>query len=450
LSRSLRKSFKNPEIFLEFLWQAMSQQINGIYEFGTFRLDIGERLLLRDGHPVRLRSKVFETLCVLVGNSGHLLGKNELIRAIWPDAIVEENNLDHNISTLRRALGEGINGQKYIETVPRKGYRFTAAVNRVVNEAGPIAEPGLQERKGEPSDGQAPPDWKTQLSLARAEWTGRIERRMSAAATASSQRHSVGRQKELAELRKAFELAEAGNGSLVCVSGEAGIGKTTLVEQFLEELTTGGKGCTVASGRCSERLAGSEAYLPIFEGLEGLLHGLDGGVLERLMTLVAPTWYVQVAPLWATEDPSFAHVMKDAKTASRERMKRELSALVEELSRPRPLVLFLDDLHWADKPSLLLLQFLSRELRETRLLVVGTYRKEMTTSGHAIAGRSARRPPATSCSAPACGLGRGAHSPPGPRSSRQVLQSRRSQETCSSSFAGSLSLFDKTRRIRRR
>jgi DNA-binding winged helix-turn-helix (wHTH) protein len=102
----------------------MSQQINGIYEFGAFRLDIGERLLLRDGHPVRLRSKVFETLCVLVGNSGHLLGKNELIQAIWPDAIVEENNLDHNISTLRRALGEGINGEKYIETVPRKGYRF--------------------------------------------------------------------------------------------------------------------------------------------------------------------------------------------------------------------------------------------------------------------------------------------------------------------------------------
>jgi predicted ATPase len=200
---------------------------------------------------------------------------------------------------------------------------------------------------------------------------------------ASSPRHNVGRQKELSELMKAFEFAESGKGSLVCVSGEAGIGKTTLVEQFLAELTSSQRYCTVASGRCSERLAGSEAYLPLLEALEGLLRGFGEGVLERLMMLVAPTWYVQVAPLWATEDPSFANVMKDAKTASRERMKRELSAFVEELSRPRPFVLFLDDLHWADASTIDMLAYVARRLPSNPVLVVVTYRPtEMWLSQH--------------------------------------------------------------------
>jgi len=128
----------------------------------------------------------------------------------------------------------------------------------------------------------------------------------------------------------------------------------------------------VASGRCSERLAGSEAYLPLLEALEGLLRGFGEGVLERLMMLVAPTWYVQVAPLWATEDPSFANVMKDAKTASRERMKRELSAFVEELSRPRPFVLFLDDLHWADASTIDMLAYVARRVPSNPVLVVVT------------------------------------------------------------------------------
>ena len=352
----------------------MSKQISEIYEFGRFHLDVGERLLLRDGYAVRLRSKIFETLCVLIENSGHLLGKEKLMQTIWPDSIVEENNLDHNISTLRRVLGEGIDGQKYIETVPRKGYRFVAPVNRVVNEVGRVGGRDTYEQITERAEESALLDWKTQLSQVRAEWGGPTERGVSADAESVSPRHSVGRQNELAELRRAFESASAGSGALVCISGEAGIGKTTLVEQFLNEVQASREPGTLAVGRCSERLAGSEAYLPILEALEGLLHGPSGGTLERLMTLVAPTWYVQVAPLWAIENPSFANVMKDAKTASRERMKRELGAFVEELSRPRPLVLFLDDLHWADASTIDMLVYVARKLPSNPVLIVVTYR----------------------------------------------------------------------------
>jgi DNA-binding winged helix-turn-helix (wHTH) protein/pimeloyl-ACP methyl ester carboxylesterase len=99
-----------------------------VFQFGAFQLDVTERRLLQSGQPISLRSKVFDTLALLVQNHGRLLRKDELMQKIWPDAIVEENNLDHNISQLRRVLGEGKNGLKFIETVPRQGYRFIADV----------------------------------------------------------------------------------------------------------------------------------------------------------------------------------------------------------------------------------------------------------------------------------------------------------------------------------
>ncbi len=96
-------------------------------------------------------------------------------------------------------------------------------------------------------------------------------------------RHSVGRQKELAELGRAFESAAAGQGLFLCVTGEPGIGKTTLVEDFLGELAATGRPCALARGRCSERLAGTEAYLPFLEALESLLHGDGGEAAARVM-----------------------------------------------------------------------------------------------------------------------------------------------------------------------
>lgn len=106
-----------------------------VFHFGAFQLDIKERRLLRAGELIPLRGKIFDTLALLVENHGRLLPKKELIEQLWPDSIVEENNLDHNISKLRRALEEGTNGQRFIETIPRQGYRFIAEV-----KAGPVAK----------------------------------------------------------------------------------------------------------------------------------------------------------------------------------------------------------------------------------------------------------------------------------------------------------------------
>ena len=112
-------------------WFGMSLQTKPIYDFGPFRLNTAEHLLLRDGEPVRLPPKAFELLLVLVQNQGRLLEKDELLSMVWPDAFVEEANLSYNISLIRKALGRKGSGSSSIETIPKLGYRFLAQVTEV-------------------------------------------------------------------------------------------------------------------------------------------------------------------------------------------------------------------------------------------------------------------------------------------------------------------------------
>ena len=98
------------------------------YDFDEFRIDAGERLLLRDGEIVQLTQKAFDVLFLLVEGNGRIVTKEELMNQVWPDAFVEEGNLSQNIYTLRKLLGETPAGDDYIKTVPRRGYRFAASV----------------------------------------------------------------------------------------------------------------------------------------------------------------------------------------------------------------------------------------------------------------------------------------------------------------------------------
>lgn len=109
----------------------MNKTPKHFYEFEGFRIDVDERVLLRDGAPVTLPPKVFETLLALVERHGHIVEKEELIQKVWPETFVEENNLSQYISAIRKTLGDGRHQQRYIETVPRRGYRFTGAVREI-------------------------------------------------------------------------------------------------------------------------------------------------------------------------------------------------------------------------------------------------------------------------------------------------------------------------------
>jgi pimeloyl-ACP methyl ester carboxylesterase len=115
----------------------------GIYQFGRFQLDAPERRLVRDGVEIPLPHKLFTTLRLLVENSGRLLTRERLLEHLWPDVAVEEGNLNHNISILRKTLGEQATGQSYIETLPRVGYRFVAPVTEIASAPGPQTTGGV-------------------------------------------------------------------------------------------------------------------------------------------------------------------------------------------------------------------------------------------------------------------------------------------------------------------
>ena len=181
----------------------------------------------------------------------------------------------------------------------------------------------------------------------------------------------VGRETERRELHAAFQAAQAGRGSLLCIAGEPGIGKTTVIETFLAELAAT-EAVTIARGRCSERLAGTEAYLPILEALENLLR-LDQAALAPMLKQVALVWYVQVA-LVTEASESFAQLQAEVKGASQERVKRELTNFLQEAARQRPLVLFIDDLHWADVSTIDALSYLASRFEAMNVLIVATYR----------------------------------------------------------------------------
>jgi predicted ATPase/tRNA A-37 threonylcarbamoyl transferase component Bud32 len=189
----------------------------------------------------------------------------------------------------------------------------------------------------------------------------------------------VGRQAEREAILAAFERAVAGQGVVVGVAGEPGIGKTTLIEDVLQAIKTGGPATYLGRGRCSERLAGTDAYLPFLEALESLLRGDGHDTVSRLLKSVAPTWFAQIAA--ALDTP--ADGATEARAGSQERLKRELLTLLEELSRSRPVVLFVDDVHWADPSTVDLIAYLSPRFGKSRILVIATYRpSELRLTGH--------------------------------------------------------------------
>ena len=189
----------------------------------------------------------------------------------------------------------------------------------------------------------------------------------------------VGRDPERDLLLSAFETAESGRGMLVCISGEAGMGKSALADSFIGRLAGDRRRCLVGSGRSSQRLAGAEAYAPLLEALGQQLRSDRTGRFGREMKQLAPSWHALISSV--TE--SVEELLPRAN--SQDRMKQELYALFQRVGREHPLVLLFEDFHWADLSTADAVVYLAARFEDLRLLLIISYREsELLQAGHAI------------------------------------------------------------------
>ena len=308
-------------------------------EFIDYRLDpLAQRLWrLKNGQEavVPLQPRAFDVLRYLVEHPGRLVAHDELLTAVWHDAQVLPEVLKTQILLVRSALEDSAASPRYIETVRGRGYRFIAPVSDAhVPDVAPAVVP---------TEGGA----------------------------------FVGRESPLEALREAFRLAATGVRQLVFVLGEPGIGKSRLVEQFLQT-NTSRPPALIGTGRCVEVYAGGEPYYPILEALSDLSRQAGGGFVDNLVGL---------APMWASQMPARipAHRRSALKEgiagADRGRMLREICELLEAVATHHPLILILEDLHWADHASLDVISALAQRRYRAKLLLLATYRPEDPVHG---------------------------------------------------------------------
>ncbi len=241
-----------------------------------------------------LRRKPFAILRHLVQNPQRLATHAEIVEAVWGKIAMSESLLRTHVRDLRRVLGEGI-----IETVVGRGYRFVAELKHVY-----IGDPGL---------------------------------RASRAGTADAAKPVVGRDEELESLRDALGSASDQRRTTVFLTGEAGIGKTTLVDHFLEEASVRTT-LLVGRGACVEQYGSGQAYLPVLDAIAALCR--KGDRVIEIFSRHAPTWLVQMPALVRSE--KLEELQRRAGGATQARTLRELAAALDELSSDAPVVIVLD------------------------------------------------------------------------------------------------------------
>jgi len=191
----------------------------------------------------------------------------------------------------------------------------------------------------------------------------------------------VGRQTETDQLQQHFVSLIQSSGKTVFLMGEPGIGKTALSEHFLRTISPAHSGVFVAKGRCVEHYGTGEAYLPFLDAVGTILHGVMKERAIGVLRANAPTWCMQFPAAFASTGV-LESSQKEAAAASKDRMLRELSDALIELSTISPFILFLEDLHWADPSSADLLRYLARRILGKKILILGTMREEDLEEGN--------------------------------------------------------------------
>jgi tetratricopeptide (TPR) repeat protein len=289
--------------------------------FGEFRLDLETESVWRGTTEIRLRPKTFTLLRYLAEHPRRLLTKEELLDAVWPEVAVGEAVLAVCVGEIRRALADDPRTPRFIETVHRRGYRFIGADPTA-------AVPGVVVGIDSPA-----PDTPM-----------------------------IGREAEIVRLRQALEDAWQGRGRVVVIRGEAGIGKSRIVEEVAVEAAA--RGGRVLLGRCYE----TEQILPFGPWVNAVR---QAGVLSEIGDLPS-AWHVELSRLF----PELGAAPPPDDHAQNVRLFEAVAHLVNHVAQRHPLLLVLEDVHWADEMSLRLAAFMARQIRARPVLMVVTAREE--------------------------------------------------------------------------
>src|SRR5215471_10152781 len=297
--------------------------------FGPFRLDRANQSLFRDATEIRLAPKAFAVLSHLADHTGSLITKDELLDAVWGDLHVTDGALKRCVAEVRKALQDPVGEPRYIQTLHGRGYRF-------------LGDTAIPTTSSIPStEGQAP---------------------------------IVGRESQIQALDACFERMMTGTRQVVFITGEAGLGKTTLVNFYLRQLQareSTSMAVATARGRCLHQFGGGEPYLPVFEALDHLSRSL-GPRLVTVLRTHAPTWLLHMPALTSLRER--AGLREEAFGATKERMLREITDAFEAMSVATPIVLILEDLHWSDPSTIDLLTSIASRTVPAKLMLLATYR----------------------------------------------------------------------------
>ena len=296
-------------------------------QFQSFRLDTANHCLWRAQNRVPLTPKAFDVLRYLVENAGRLVTQGEILESVWPDTYVNPEVIKKYILGIRKVLGDRSDEPLFIETFPKRGYQFVASVS----DESPAGSADL------PSDSKK----------------------------------MVGRDVALEQLDSHLDTALRGQRQVTFVTGESGIGKTTLVDVFHQRAARR-PNLRIARGQCVEGFGGKEAYYPMLEALGQLVRQTDDNPIAPILAKRAPTWWVQFPSLVKVEKREA--LQREILGATRERMVREICEALEAITADNPLVLILEDLHWVDDSTLDLISALARRREPAKLMLLGTYR----------------------------------------------------------------------------
>jgi DNA-binding winged helix-turn-helix (wHTH) protein/predicted ATPase len=363
-----------------------------IYAFEEYELDVPRYELRYAGKVVKLEPQVFNVLAYLLQHRDRVVPKEELLAQLWPGRFVSEATLTSRLMAARRAIGDRGREQRLIQTVHGRGYRFIAPVEERVAEVPsggvrPLFPTEHHPAVQSPSHTAPEPQHLSSVPPMERAPYDRPAAMPSADAPRSALRGSktgqaVGREAELALLHHWLRQALRGSRQVVFVTGEAGLGKTTLVETFLQQLEGYGT-LWIGRGQCIEHYGVGEAYLPVLEALGQLCKEPEGQELIALLARQAPTWMVQMP--WLVTGAELEALQRRVMGATQERMLREMAEAIAVVAAERPLILVLEDLHWSDYATLDLIAWLARQQEPARLLVLGTYRPaDVRMQGHPL------------------------------------------------------------------